>query len=188
VPQKGKRGKVIASRNRFGSYQKQFVLPKQPGTLAQREVWGNMTEFSRVWNELSDERREVWRTLARDVHSRPSLGQSGALDGAQLFKKINTVLATCGREPLLDPPPLPVFGPNPVIGFAIREARGGIALKLKLRREARGDAGPPLGDLMVFAWAPRNAGMSKNTHYAFWGSCQRRCEARSTSLSYTSRS
>jgi hypothetical protein len=128
-----------------------------------------MAEFSRVWNELSNERREAWRCQAQDIHSRPGLGQSGTLDGAQIFKKINTVLATCGREPLLDPPPLPVFGSNPVIGFAIREVRDGIALKLKLRREARGDAGPPLGDLMVFAWAPRNAGVAKNTHYAFLG-------------------
>ena len=47
VPQKGKRGKVVASRNRFGQYQKQFVPPKQPGTAAQRGVWRNMIEFSR---------------------------------------------------------------------------------------------------------------------------------------------
>ena len=59
VPQTGKRGKIIASRNRFGQYLKQFVPPKQPGTPAQRAAWGNMTEFSRVWNELSDERREA---------------------------------------------------------------------------------------------------------------------------------
>jgi hypothetical protein len=169
VPQRGKRGKIVASRNRFGQYQKEFVSPKQPGTAAQRGVWGNMTEFSRVWNDLSDERREAWRRRALEVHSRPTFGQSGPLDGAQLFKKINTVLATCGRERLLDPPPLPVFGPNPVVGFAIREGRGGIALKLKVCRDARGDLRPPLDDIMVFAWAPCNAGVAKNGLYAFLG-------------------
>jgi hypothetical protein len=46
VLQKGKRGKLVASRNRFGQYLKEFVPPKQPGTAAQREVWGNMTELS----------------------------------------------------------------------------------------------------------------------------------------------
>jgi hypothetical protein len=56
-----------------------------------------------------------------------------------------------------------------VIRFAIREARGGIALKLKVRREAHDDADLPLEDLMVFAWAPRKAGVAKNTHYAFLG-------------------
>ena len=169
VPQRGKRGKIVASRNRFGQYLKEFVPPRQPGTAAQRNVWGNMVEFSRVWNELSDERREAWRKRALEVHSRPSLGQSGPLDGAQLFKKINTVLATCAREPLLDPPPLPAFGPNPVVGFVIIAGKSGFALKLKVRPQARGDTLPPLADLMAFAWAPRNAGVDKNSHYAFLG-------------------
>jgi hypothetical protein len=169
VPQTGKRGKMIASHNHFGPYQKQFVPPKQPGTAAQREVWANMTEFSRVWNELADARREAWRRQAEEVHSRSNLGQSGTLDGAQFFKKINTVLRTCGREPLWDPPPRPVFDPNPVIGFAIREARGGAALRLKVSPEVPWGARSPLEDLMVFAWAPCNAGVDKNTHYAFLG-------------------
>jgi hypothetical protein len=69
----------------------------------------------------------------------------------------------------LDPPPLPGFGPNPVVGFVIRTGKGGIALKLKVCRDARGDADPPLEDIMVFAWAPRNAGVDKNSHYAFLG-------------------
>jgi hypothetical protein len=169
VLQKGKRGRIIASRNHFGPYQKELVSPKQPGTPAQREVWGNMTEFSRVWNELSDERRAAWRRRAEEVHSRTSLGQSGTLDGAQFFKKINTVLRTCGREPLLDPPARPVFGPNPVVGFTIRESRGEIALKLKISARACRDGRPPLEDIMVFAWAPCNAGADQNSHYAFLG-------------------
>jgi hypothetical protein len=64
VPQKGKRGRIVASRNRFGPYQKEFVSPKQPSTAAQRGVWGNMAELSWRWNELSDERREAWHRLA----------------------------------------------------------------------------------------------------------------------------
>jgi hypothetical protein len=169
VPQKGKRGKVVASRNRFGPYLKEFVPPKQPGTASQRGVWGNMTDLSRMWNELGDERRIAWRRLASKVHSRPSMGKSAPLDGAQLFKKINTVLRTCGREPLLDPPPLPVFGPNPVVGFAIRAGRGGIALKVKVSRDVRWEDRPALEDLMVFAWAPCNPGVGQNSHYVFLG-------------------
>jgi hypothetical protein len=169
VPQKGKRGQVVASRNRFGPYHKEFVVPQQPGTAAQREVWEYMTELSWLWNRLSDERRRAWRQRAEEVHSRRSLAQSGPLDGPLLFKKINTVLRTCGRELLLDPPPPPVFGPNPVIGFAIREVRSRIVLKLKISPEVRWDARPPEEDLMVFAWAPCNAGVDKNDHYAFLG-------------------
>ena len=169
VPQKGKRGKVVASRNHFGPYLKEFVPPNQPGTASQRGVWGNMTELSWMWNELSDERRTAWRRLALQVRSRPNLGKSSALHGALLLKKLNTVLRTCGREPLLDPPPLPKFGPNPVVGFAIRQGKDGIALKVKVSPDVRWEDRPALEDLMVYAWAPCNAGVDKNSHYAFLG-------------------
>jgi hypothetical protein len=169
VPQKGKRGKIVASRNRFGPYQKQFVPPNQPGTAAQLVVWGNMTELSRVWNEVSDDRREAWNRLGMQVESRPWMGQSGPLGGILLFKKINTVLRTCGRAILLDPPPLPSFGPNPVTEFTVRKRRGGVALKLKVSPDIRWEDRPALEDLMVFAWAPCNAGAAKNDLYAFLG-------------------
>ncbi len=169
VQQQGKRGGIVASRNRYGQYIKELVKPKQPGTAAQREVWGNMTELSWLWNELSDERRKAWRRLAAQVHSRPTLGQSGPLDGILLFKKINTVLRICARELLLDPPPPPLFGRNPVVGFAIRDVKGGIALKLKVSPDIRWEDRPALEDLMVFAWAPCNAGVEKNSLYAFLG-------------------
>ena len=128
-----------------------------------------MTELSWLWNELSDERREAWYRLALEVESRHSLGQSGPLDGILLFKKINAVLRTCGRELLLDPPPLPAFSRNPVVGFIVRERRGGIALKVKVSPEVRWEDRPALEDLMVFAWAPCNAGVAKNSLYAFLG-------------------
>jgi hypothetical protein len=169
VPQRGKRGRIIASRNRFGEYWKEYVPPRQPGTRAQRNAWGNLHDLWRLWNEISDERREAWWNLAAKLHSRRSLGQAGPLDGPVLFRKINTVLQTCQREVLLDPPPLPSFGPNPVIGFNIREAKGGIALKLKVSPEVRWEDRPAREDLMVFAWAPCNPGVSRNSHYAFLG-------------------
>ena len=169
VPQRGKRGEIIASRNRFGQYLKEFVPPKQPGTASQLERWGNLRELWRVWNELSEERWQAWRRQAEEVSSRPTLGQSGALDGPLLFKKINTVLQTCGRALLLDPPPLPAFGPNPVAGFTIREGKGGMALKVKVSSDVRWEDRPALEDLMVFAWAPCNPGVGQNSHYAFLG-------------------
>jgi hypothetical protein len=132
VPQRGKRGRIVASRNRFGAYQKALVPPDQPGTPAQQAVWDTMTELSALWNELSGERRLAWDRFAVKVQSRRSLGQSGPLDGIHLFKKLNSVLRTCGRELLSDPPPLPAFAPNPVIGFAITERRDRLVLQLKL--------------------------------------------------------
>ena len=125
--------------------------------------------LSGLWNKLAEEQRADWRRLAEKVHSRPKLGQSGALDGCQLFKKLNSVLATCGREPLFDPPPPPRFGPNPVIGFEVRRDAGKIVFKLQITRRARWEARSPLEDIMVFGWAPCNAGVAKNSLYAFLG-------------------
>jgi hypothetical protein len=169
VPQRGKRGKIVASRNRFGEYWKECVPPGQPGTTSQLRVWEHTRHLWRLWNELSDEQRAAWWKLAKAVQSRRTLGQSGPLDGPILFRKLNTVLHTCQRDLHVDPPPLPFFGPNPVIGFAIREGRGGIALKLKVSPDIRWADRPTLEDLMLFAWAPCNPGVSTNTHYAFLG-------------------
>jgi hypothetical protein len=169
VPQHGSRGKVTASRNRFGQFKRERVSPNQPGTAAQRDAWSSMTELSRLWNELSNERRTAWRRLAEETDSRPTLSQSGKLDGCQLFKKINRVLATCGRAPLLDPPSLPDFPKNPVTGFTIKRVRGKLALMLQLSPETGVDASPALQDLMVYAWAPYNAGADKNDLWAFIG-------------------
>jgi hypothetical protein len=169
VPQRGSRGGVVASRNRFGQFQRERVAPDQPGTAAQRASWENMTDLSRLWNELSEERWAAWRRLAAEVHSRPKLSQSGPLDGCQLFKKLNRVLATCGREPLLDPPPRPAFDPNPVVGFTIRNGKRGPLFKLRLSPRAAATPSPAMGDIMVFGWAPFNAGVGKNDIYAFLG-------------------
>ena len=160
--QRGKRGKVVASRNRFGHYERDRVSPKNRPTAARRRVWGSMTELSDRWNKLPEERRAAWRRLAGEVHSRPRLGQYGWLDGRLLFLKLNRVLATCGREPLLDPPPLPQFSPNPVEQFTISGATGRVAFKLKLRKA-------PAEDILVFASPPRNPGRAYNSDYGFIG-------------------
>jgi hypothetical protein len=160
---------MVASRNRFGPFQREQFSPHHPCTPAQKEVWGNMTYLSWLWNQLTELQRVAWRTLALEVRSRPNLMQSGLLDGCQLFKKINRVLATCGRPPLLDPPSLPVFGPNPVEGFTITVGKRAPVFKLRLSPLARADAAAAPEELMVFAWAPCNAGVDKNDLFVFLG-------------------
>ena len=169
VPQSGSKGPIVASRNRSGPYHRERVSPNQPATDAQCAAWGNMSDVSRVWNLLEEARRIAWGKLADERHSRSNLGLSGRLSGVQLFKKLNRVLATCRRPPLLDPPPLPEFGPNPVKGFEIRKAGRAIALILKVSQKLRCEARPPLEDIIVQGWAPLNAGTEKNGLYAFVG-------------------
>jgi hypothetical protein len=128
-----------------------------------------MSDLSRLWNLLEEEQRLAWETLSESVHSRSNLGFSGPLSGCLLFKKLNLVLVTCQRQPLLDPPPLPQFSPNPVNGFEIRKARGRIALILKVSPKLPWPARPLLEDIMVQSWAPYHAGTRKNDLYAFLG-------------------
>jgi hypothetical protein len=168
-PQSGSRGNTVASRNRFGPFQRERVSPDHPGTAAQQGVWGSMAELSWLWNHLPEEQWPAWRKLALQVRSRPNMGNSAPLDAAQLFKKINRVLATCGREPLIVPPPLPEFGPNPVEGFEVRAAKDRLVFKLRVSRNVRWEARPPLEDIMVYAWAPCNPPVEKPRNWAFLG-------------------
>lgn len=169
VPQKGSRGRIVASRNQSGQYYRERVSPNQPATDAHCATWQNMGDVSRLWNLIEEERRLEWARLAKGTHSRPNLGLSGPLSGCQLFKKLNRVLATCQRPPLLDPPPLPQFGPNPINGFVIRQTRSHIILGLTVSPELQGQARPSLEDLMVWSWAPCPAGKSGHGLFSFLG-------------------
>ncbi len=169
IPQSGSQGNITASRNRSGPYLRHRVNPDQPATDAQSAAWSNMKDVSGLWNLLRKQQRHDWHIFAENLHSRPNLGISGRLSGCQLFKKLNRVLATSGRGPLLDPPPLPQFGPNPVRSFEIQQVRGGIAMLLNLIPKFRWADRPPLEDLMIQAWAPCHAGSETNGLYAFVG-------------------
>jgi hypothetical protein len=162
VPQRGRRGQLIASRNRAGQYLREQGPVKNHRTRAQQRARGSLGKFARLWNQITEAQRRGWRELAPKTRSRPWQGQSGPLDGPQLFKKLNTVLELCGRPPLLDPPPLPQFGSNPVGDFSIEPARGGYSFKVAVK-------GVPTEDIMLFAWAPCSAGTAYNINYAFIG-------------------
>jgi hypothetical protein len=163
--QRGALGNIVASHNRFGDYDRDRVSPKQQFTPAVQRAWGNMTDLSDLWNEITEEQRDGWWRLAVQVLSRKKVGQQGKLDGRLLFLKLNRVLATCGHAPIIDAPPLPSFSPNPVKGFSITRASDGVVFKLKL-------AQTPVEDIMLFASQPRNPGRRYNSDYAFIGLVQ----------------
>jgi hypothetical protein len=161
-PQSGARGDEVASRNRSGQFLRQRVSPKNPRTAAQRRVRKYMRTFSRLWNKITEPQRTAWCADACNVLSRPKLGKPRPLDGQKFFNKINTVLAICGREPLLEPPPRPEFGPNPVVAFTATNGPGGIALMLGLNMT-------PAEDIMLFASPPCNPGRSYCSNFSFIG-------------------
>jgi hypothetical protein len=160
---------TVASQNRAGPYHRDRVKPHHPRTAAQHAVWENMADLSWLWNHLSEEQWAAWRRLAPQVRTRPKMGTRCPLDGCQLFKKINRVLATCHREPLLDPPPRPDFGPNPIEAFKVRDTNRGFVFKLVLSPKVPWEMRPPLEDIMLFSWAPCNPGADKNFNWTFIG-------------------
>jgi hypothetical protein len=161
-PQSGAQGDTVASRNRSGQFLRKRVSPRNPRTTAQRRARENMRTFSRLWNQLTQPQRAAWSAAACNVLSRPKLGKARPLDGQKFFNKINTVLATCGRKPLLEPPPRPEFGPNPVVALTATNGPGGIALMLSLSEI-------PSEDIMVFASPPCNAGIHARNANWFGG-------------------
>jgi hypothetical protein len=161
-PQSGAQGNTVASRNRSGQFLRQRVSPKNPRTAAQRRARNNLRTFSHLWNRLTEPQRAAWRAAASSVLSRTRLGKPRPLDGQKFFNKINTVLATCGRQPLLEPPPRPSFSPNPVVALTATNGPAGIALKLQL-------SNTPAEDIMLFASPPCNAGRSYCSNFSFIG-------------------
>jgi len=169
VPQRGSRGRITVSRNRFGPYQRERISPHHPCTAAQHGIWQSMADLSWLWHHLSPEQWAAWRRFAAEVYSRPNMGDSAPLEASQVFKKLNRVLATCGRPTLFDPPPLPEFAPNPVIGFEIRNENGSPAFKVRVSSPIPWEARSPLEDLMVYSWTPCNPPVDKPRNWAFLG-------------------
>ena len=135
---------------------------KAPPTAAQRRAREDLSRFSHMWSELTEDQRIAWRQRAEQGGRSRRLGQYYRVKGPQLFNKLNSVLALCDQDPLTDPPPLPSYSPNPVGGFTITRVGYELSLKLTL-------SGPFAGDIMVFASPPFNAGRGYCSDYRFIG-------------------
>src|ERR1022692_1770452 len=72
--QRGALGNIVASHNRFGDYDRERVHPKTQSTPALERAWGNLTNLSELWNEITEAQRDGWWRLAVQVHSRPRMG------------------------------------------------------------------------------------------------------------------
>ena len=153
-PQRGKRGKVVASRNHFGSYERAHASPKKARTPAQQRTTAGFAVISKAWSELTEAQRLAWMAQARHSKSRSRLGESYTLTGQTYFMRVNSLRAASGLSLLTDPPPRGQHIPNPVRTLIINNQGDHIALKLEL-------AEPPAGDIMLFGAAPCSAGTYK---------------------------
>ena len=161
-PGSGKRGAIVSLKNRYGQFEREHVIPSNPSTPAQVRARSTFGRVSARWRTLTDAERKAWMITAKEVLSRPRLGQSGPLTGCALFVKINCNLAAIGLPQVATPPDVPEFGPNPVGELVITNNGGAVALKLKV-------AGNPAHPIIVSGVAPCSAGVTYVDHFANLG-------------------
>jgi hypothetical protein len=164
VPQSGKLGDKVASRNHYGPYLHKAGRPAKKRTVARLESDEAMRTVAEAWNRLTDEQRDRWYVTGPNVPSRKVLGKAGKLDGRGFFCKVNLPRARLGLELLLDPPARAEPGPNPAVAFTISNDQWDIALELTLARAPTQEV-----ELVVWASPPCNAGKRRNWDYRLVG-------------------
>jgi hypothetical protein len=109
VPQSGSQADSVASRNRFGQYNRTRAMPTQPRTPAQVSARGYLTDASQAWRELTDAVRASWNAFAATQPRLDSLGQTIYPTGHQLFVGWWASMTQAG---LATPPALPSVAPD----------------------------------------------------------------------------
>ena len=151
VPQRGKRGSTVASRNHYGPHQRKHASPNKRRTGAQFQARRGFARVSGSLADLTEAQRQAWEVAAPQVKSKAVFGRSWPLTGQNFYQKINTARAALGFEPLLLPPTPVTFGPNPVGLFTITHDREALALKLAVAKV-------PAEDIAVYASPPCSRG------------------------------
>jgi len=162
IPQSGRDGTMVSYRHRTGQFRRRYVRPRDPRTPAQLARRDAFEHAARLWATLTQEQYRLWRTAAEGRHSAPRLNQSGRLWAYQLFCRINCNLAAIGLPMVVEPPPVPEFGDNPVTQLRITNTHGDIALKLVI-------CGEPVPYLVLAGAAPRSAATTYVDHFTMLG-------------------
>jgi uncharacterized membrane protein len=90
---RGKLSGNVFSRNRGGSYVRQFVTPLNPGSTRQSAVRAAFTAASQAWRNLTPAERASWSTWAANHPVTDVFGDSLILAGNAAYMKINATLA-----------------------------------------------------------------------------------------------
>jgi len=85
----GKIGGTVYSRNKGGSYFRNWVYPNNPQTSKQQTQRNLLAAKSAAWRLLTTGERDAWDTWADENPILDRLGNSIKLSGAQAYNKIN---------------------------------------------------------------------------------------------------
>jgi hypothetical protein len=114
------------------------------------------------WGTLTDEQFRAWKLVGGERRTQTVLGRSSTVPGYLVAVSVNTHLAMISLPMVSDPPPVPTFPANPVVGLKITYTRGAVSLKLQFSRK-------PSASVLVFAARPQGPGVTYVDHYTFLG-------------------
>jgi hypothetical protein len=162
IPQSGKNGTMVSYKHRTGQFRRKYVCPRDPRTPAQLARRDAFQQAAALWATLTQEQYRLWRAAAEGRHTKKRLNQSGGLLAYQLFCRINCNLAAIGLPMVVEPPPVPQFGDDPVTELRITLTDGVLALKLVVR-------GQPVQYVVVVGAEPRSAATNYVDHFTILG-------------------
>lgn len=115
----GSIGSTTASRNRFGPYFRNRVLPVNPNSQAQQDVRVQFQTLTERWRSLSASARAAWAGLGAQMQRLDPLGATYSLTGAQAYMSVNSNRGLLGLAIDDDPPTLPSI---PAVGGLVLTA------------------------------------------------------------------
>jgi hypothetical protein len=112
----GKTGGTINSRNKGGTYTKNFTMPTNPRTIYQVGQRNLFTTNSQAWRNLTNVQRAAWIAVAPSFPYINAVGDVKYLSGSALYNKLNINLALAGQMPISTPPvPSGVIGVSSIV-------------------------------------------------------------------------
>lgn len=150
---RGKVGDVIFSRNTYGAYVRDYVVPVQPGSSEQVKYQGYYATVIAGWQGLTQTQRAMWIKSAIDWSRKNVFGDGAKLTGFNLYVKLNMNRQKVGLSNFTVPPIHTT--PSLVRPVALSIIAFGPVMNLSV------DTAPTNGnELIIYATPPLSAGIN----------------------------
>lgn len=156
----GKLGGMVASRNRFGSYMRELVIPVNPASPFQQDVRSSLASLVARWTEvLTPAQRASWDSYALAVPKSEG-GTQITLTGHNWFLAVNQLRLQAG-DAIIDDAPT-IFNQHPgLTSFAV--ARNAATQNWNVSyTPAELDSDPPVNAETLIVFASRGFNPSRN--------------------------
>jgi len=112
----GSMGGLTASRNQYGGYFRQRVVPVNPNTPFQQAIKQAASECANAYfNVLTDAQRSAWETYAANTSLTGKDGNSLTVKGPQMYNRTNVAAIAVGLPRIDSAPTLFYLAPTPDI-------------------------------------------------------------------------